>query len=102
MDSNVHYMDASNVAIFDVCKAVVDVQFSTPPPLVIMSALCFLLPLVEKLSHLHSSKPAVLVLGPVRELCIQTESVAKQLMQGEVDCRMNQLVSPVPSVGCPL
>ena len=77
-------------------------NFPPPPPLVIMSALCFLLPLVEKLSHLHSSKPAVLVLGPVRELCIQTETVAKQLMQGEVDCRMNQLVSPVPSVGCPL
>ena len=77
-------------------------NFPPPPPLMIMSALCFLLPLVEKLSHLHSSKPAVLVLGPVRELCIQTESVAKKLMQGEVDCRMNQLVSPVPSVGCPL
>lgn len=32
LDSNVHYMDASNVACFDGCKAVVDVQFSTPSP----------------------------------------------------------------------
>lgn len=50
-----------------------------------MSALCFLLPLVERLSHLRASRPVALVLGPVRELCIQTETVAKQLMQGEGD-----------------
>lgn len=56
---------------------------SCPPPY--MSALCFLLPLVERLSHLRASRPVALVLGPVRELCIQTETVAKQLMQGEGD-----------------
>lgn len=67
-----------------------------------MSALCFLLPLVEKLSHLHASKPVALVLGPVRELCIQTETVAKQLMQGEGDCQMNQLVPPFPCSLCVL
>lgn len=59
------------------------VTFS-PPHL----ALSFLLPLIVRLvntgvQQAHGS-PRVLVLAPTRELCMQIEDQAKQLMQGQL------------------
>ena len=55
---------------------------STYYPSVLPVAVTFLLPAVKMIHTSQPVSPVVLILAPVRELCMQIEDVAKALMRG--------------------